>query len=174
MESELLIIGKIIGTHGIKGRLRVFPYAESQAAFLSQEFLFTKDKKGAIKKMGLTNVEPHRNLLLLKLDGISSIDEAEKLIGVHLLIERSKLSILGEDEYYWFEIIGLKVITESGAFLGEVERIIQTGGNDVYVIRKNGKEYLIPAIADVVTKIDIVNKIMTIHLLEGLFEDGEV
>jgi len=174
MEDGLLVIGKIVSTHGIKGKLRVNSYAESPAIFTSQKFFYVKDEKGNFKRYEITNVEPHKNVILVELDGISSIDEAEKLIGTSIFIEKSKLLPLSEDEYYWFEIIGLKVFTDEGAFLGKVERILQTGSNDVYVIRNKKKECLIPAIADVVTNIDVIKKTMIIHPLEGLFEDGEI
>ena len=174
MEDGLLVIGKIVNTHGIQGKLRVNSYAESPEIFTSQKFFYLKDEKEGFKKYEITNVEPHKNIILLKFDGISSINEAEKLVGTSIFIEKSKLLPLSEDEYYWFEIIGLKVFTDEGTFLGKVEGILQTGSNDVYVIRNKKKEYLIPAIAEVVTNIDVIKKIMIIHPLEGLFEDGEI
>lgn len=174
MEDKLLVVGKIVGTHGIQGRLRVTPYAESHATLSSQDLLYLKDRKGDIKGYEFVYVGTHKNVLLLELDGISSIGEAEKLIGASILIEKSKLPPTQEDEYYWFEIIGLKVFTDNGAFLGKVERVLQTGSNDVYVIREGNKEYLIPAIADVVTEIDLANGIMIVQPMEGLFGDGEI
>ena len=174
MEDGLLVIGKIVNTHGIQGKLRVNSYAESPAVFTSQKFFYVKDEKGVLKKYEVTNAELHKNVILVEFKGVSSFDEAEELVGASILIEKSKLLPLAEDEYYWFEIIGLKVFTDEGTFLGKVERILQTGSNDVYVIRNKDKEYLIPAIAEVVTKIDVIKKTMIIHPLEGLFEDGEI
>jgi 16S rRNA processing protein RimM len=174
MEGGLLVIGKIVNTHGIQGKLRVNSYAESPAIFTSQKFFYVKDEKGDFEKYEVTNAELHKNVILVELDGVSSIDEAKKLVGTSVFIEKSKLDPLSEDEYYWFEVIGLEVFTDEGTFLGKVESILQTGSNDVYVIRNNKKEYLIPAIAEVVTNIDVVKKTMIIHPLEGLFEDGEI
>lgn len=174
MEDGLLVIGKIVNTHGIQGKLRVNSYAESPAVFTSQKFFYIKDEKGDFKKYEVTNAELHKNVILIELNGVSSIDEAEKLVGTSIFIEKSKLDPLSEDEYYWFEIIGLKVFTEEGTFLGKVESILQTGSNDVYVIHNKKKEYLVPAIAEVVIKIDVIKKIMIVHPLEGLFEDGEI
>ncbi|MFH1625695.1 MAG: ribosome maturation factor RimM [Pseudomonadota bacterium] len=174
MTDELLVIGKIVTTHGIQGRLRVTSYAESPGTFSSRDFLSIKDRKGHIERYQLTHVEPHKNFLLVELSGISSIDEAEKLVGASILIEKSTLTSLPEDEYYWFEIIGMKVFTDSGTFLGEVERILETGSNDVYVIRNKEKEYLIPAIAEVVVTIDVSGKTMIVHPTEGLFEDDSI
>jgi len=174
MENELLVIGKISGIHGIGGKVRVTSYAESPATFLSQDYLYLRDERGAIKKYGLVQVKPHNNVLLLTFDGITSIDEAVKLIGSSLLVEKSTLDLLPEDEYYWVDVIGLKVFTDNGDFLGIVEKILQTGSNDVYVVRKEDREYLVPAIASVVLKIDVNEKLMVVHPMEGLFEDVAV
>jgi len=174
MEEELLVIGKIVKAHGNQGKLRVYSYAESHATFSSQNFLYLKDRKGSIKRYKPTHVAPHKNVIILKLDGVSSIDEAERLVGGEILIEKSGLAALPENEYYWFEILGLKAFTDNGTFLGKVERILVTGSNDVYVIRNGEKEHMIPATDDVVTKIDLENKIIEVHPLEGLFEDGEI
>ncbi|MFH2011215.1 MAG: ribosome maturation factor RimM [Pseudomonadota bacterium] len=174
MKNGLLVIGKIVNTHGIQGKLKISSYAESPEVFISHEFFYIKDKNGDFKEYKITNVEPHKNSVLLKFNGISSISDAEKLVGSSIFIEKNKLDTLPEGEYYWFEIIGIEVFTDEGTFLGKVERILQTGSNDVYIVRNEEKEYLIPAIADVVTNIDVIKKVMIIHPLEGLFEDDEV
>ncbi len=174
MEDDLLVIGKIIGTHGTEGKMRVHSDAESHATFSAQDFLYLKGRKGDIRRYELTHIRPHKNVLLLELDGVSSISEAKELVGASILVEKSKLPPPAEDEYYWFDIIGLEVFTDNGTFLGTVKRILQTGSNDVYVIGKEEKEYLIPAIADVVTNIDVGKKTMIVCPLEGLFGDGEI
>ncbi|MDY7032904.1 MAG: ribosome maturation factor RimM [Thermodesulfobacteriota bacterium] len=168
MEDKLLLIGKIVSTHGIQGKLRVYSYAESCRTFSTLDFLYVKDRKGDIKKYKLVHIEPHKNVLLLELEGISFVDDAEKLVGSSVLMEKSSLDSLPEDEYYWFEIIGLEVFTDDGTFLGKVEKIIQTGSNDVYVIRDMDREFLIPAIEDIVVRIDVLKKTMIVHPIEGL------
>jgi 16S rRNA processing protein RimM len=174
MEEDLLTIGKIVSTHGLRGKLRVISYDESNEIFSTQRIFYVKDIKGSLKEYTLINIEPHKKVLLLEFDGISSINEAKELIGAYILINKSRLSPLPEDEYYWFEIIGIKVFTDGGTLLGEVDRIIQTGSNDVYVVCDKKKEYLIPAINDVITKIDVNNRVMIVHPIEGLFGDDEI
>lgn len=174
MEEDLLTIGKIVSTHGLQGKLRVIPYDESNEIFSTQRIFYVKDIKGKIKEYTLNGIEPHKKVLIIEFDGISSINEAKELIGAYILIDKGKLSQLPEDEYYWFEIIGLKVFTDRGTLLGEVDRIIQTGSNDVYVVCNKKKEYLLPAINDVITKIDVTNRVMIVHLIEGLFGDDEI
>lgn len=174
MEDELLLIGEIVGTHGLQGRLRVRSYAESHATLSAQSCLYLRDKQGNVKRFRLSCVQPYKKGLLIEVHGISSIDEAEELVGASILVKKDKLDSLPEDEYYWFQIIGLKVFTDGGAFLGTVERILETGSNDVYVVRDGEKEYLIPAIVDIVTEIDVSREIMIVHPLEGLFGDGEI
>ena len=174
MENELIVIGKITGVHGIGGKVRVVSYAESPATFVSQDYLYLKDQRGTVKKYGLAQAKPHKNVLLLIFNGITSLDEAVKLVGSSLLIEKRKLGLLHEGEYYWDDIIGLEVFTDNGEFLGIVEEILQTGSNDVYVVRKDDREYLVPAISSVVLKIDVNENMMVVHPIEGLFENVAV
>ena len=168
MENGLLLIGKIVSTHGIHGKLRVYSYAESWMTFSALNSLYIQDEKGDTREYRLIHIEPHKNVLLLELGGISSLDEAERLVGASVLMEKDVLSPLPDGEYYWLDVIGLRVFTDDGVFLGEVKRIIQTGSNDVYVVCDEEREYLIPSIEDVVIKIDIPDKKMIIHPMEGL------
>ena len=94
------------------------------------------------------------------------------MVGLELYLKKSQLAKLEEDTYYWFELIGLRVLTVKDEFIGHVSQILPTGGNDVYVIKRpnnaNKKECLIPAIADVIQRIDLVEKTMIVNLPEGL------
>jgi 16S rRNA processing protein RimM len=102
------------------------------------------------------------------MEGVEDIESAEILIGCQVLIPIDKLRKLPEDEYYWRDIIGIRVVTEDGHVLGIIEAILPTGGNDVYVCSGGEREILLPGIADVIRKIDIDQGIMVVRLLEGL------
>lgn len=108
--------------------------------------------------------------VILKLEGIETRDQAEALRGQYLEVPESALTPLREGQYYQHQIIGLEVLTAGGMALGSICEVIRTGSNDVYVARREGKELLIPAIADVVKEIDVVAGRMTIEVIPGLLE----
>jgi 16S rRNA processing protein RimM len=111
---------------------------------------------------------PHKQHLLVKLATIDSIIDAEKLRARHLTIPRSELRPLPDDEYYAFQIIGLRVSTTRGGYIGEVTDVMTTAGNDVYIVQAGSREVLIPAIDDVVKSVDLDAGVMIIEAIEGL------
>lgn len=119
--------------------------------------------------------------MILKFAGVDSLSESEKLRDYEIMIPREEALPLGENEYYHQDLYGLEVFTVSGELLGELADIIETGANDVYVVKNNNtnnkinnkirKEFLIPAIKDCVKSIDLENKKMIVEPLQGLFSD---
>ena len=101
---------------------------------------------------------------------MADINQVLPLVGRELYVRRSQLPPLADDEFYWFDLIGLRVVTDEGLELGRLENIMETGSNDVYLVRAEGKEYLIPAIEEVVKAIDLDAGVMTISPLEGLLD----
>jgi 16S rRNA processing protein RimM len=165
---ELFVIGKIVKTSGLKGRLKVVSYLESKDTiqFLEEAYIRKgKDEKGPFT---LKNIKARGNNLLVEIEGVEDIASAQSFLGYHILIPLNKLKNLPEGEYYWRDIEGLKVITEEGKVLGTIEAIFPTGGNDVYVVGGGEREILLPGIAEVIRKIDIDQGVMIVRLLEGL------
>jgi 16S rRNA processing protein RimM len=165
---ELFVIGTIVKTSGLKGRLKVVSYLESTDTLLSLEEAYLRqenDERGPFK---LKNIQARGNNFLVELEGIDDIANARSFLGWHFLIPVDKLKKLPEDEYYWRDIEGLKVITEEGNDLGRIETIFRTGSNDVYVVTGGEREILLPNIADVIRKIDIDQGVMVVSLLKGL------
>jgi 16S rRNA processing protein RimM len=115
-------------------------------------------------------VQPGREFFILKLSGIDDRDAAAKLVRSSVWMPAEKMNKLSEGEYYWHEIIGLQVVTEEGQALGRIESVFPTGSNDVYICRGGEKEILLPAIGEVVRKIDTDRGIMVVRLLRGLTE----
>jgi 16S rRNA processing protein RimM len=111
---------------------------------------------------------PHKGVVLVTIDGITSIEGAQPWVGCEVCAEKASLRPPEEGAYYWFDIIGMKVFTSAGRLLGRVEEIFPTGSNDVYVVRDGRKEILIPAIDSVVIHIDSRDKTITVDLPEGL------
>ncbi len=116
----------------------------------------------------LVAVQAGKDFFILQLGGIEHRDAAARLRGSSVWMPSEKMQKLPEGEYYWREIIGLQVLTEEDQILGRIEAVFPTGGNDVYVCREGGREILLPAIGDVVKKIDTDRGVMVVRLLKGL------
>jgi 16S rRNA processing protein RimM len=167
-ESAYLIVGKIVGTHGIRGDLKVLSYAESLDVFApGKQLVFSRGEKSAAS-FTVTSCRQHKKGILLAIDGITSIETAKPWVGCEVCTEKASLPPPEEGVYYWYQIIGLKVRTTDGVPLGHVKAIFPTGSNDVYVVHDGKKEVLIPAIETVVLHIDENAKVMTVDLPEGL------
>jgi len=170
-ENDYLLIGKIVGVHGIKGILKIVSYVESLSFFIPESEILIKTD-GYDERIYVVNwSRPHKqHNVLLCLDGIDNRDQAESLIGYELFVETCELPELEQGTYYWRDLIGLLVFTEDETFLGELASIMPTGSNDVYVIKGSEKEILIPALESVVLKISLENRTMQVRLPEGLLQ----
>ena len=167
--DSLILMGKIAATHGIKGQLRIVPYSGMADNLLHCKSLLVRDTKGEITQLEVTSAIIHGKKLLVSLQGFSGINQVLHFVGSEILLYKEQLSPPEEGEYYWFDLVGMKVVTTDGVDLGTLESIIETGSNDVYVAVANGREYLIPAFADTVS-IDMQAKLMTVTPFEGLFD----
>ena len=168
--DELVLVGKIIGTHGIKGLLKVYSYSGNMQSLQAAGTVFLKDKKGTLCEHVVKSVTTHAGGFIVGLNDFNEINLALPLNGCELYLRLSQLPPPDEDEYYWRDLIGLSVVTDFGMELGTLVDIFETGSNDIYVVRGETKEYLIPAIADVITQVDIAGKKMIITPLDGLLD----
>ena len=167
-DNGSLLIGKIVGTHGIKGTFRVYSYAESLSVFKPDSLILIRNTRGHEKIHVVNWAKPHKQVILLSFKGIIDISQAEPLIGSELFISKADLPKLEDKTYYWFDIIGLSVFTIDDRYIGRIESIIPTGSNDVFVVKDGDKEILIPGIESVVLSIDPNKKIMMVDLPDGL------
>lgn len=169
-KNGLLLIGKIVGTHGVKGGVKVNSYAESPSIFKPNSLILVKNRGGFEKSYTIELATPHKNIVRMSLKEITSLSLAEAVVGSDLFIEKVTLSEPEDGAYYWFDIIGLSVFTTDTVYIGCVESIIRTGSNDVYVVKNPDKdeEILIPALKSVVLEIDMGSATMTVDLPEGL------
>lgn len=163
-----MLIGKIVGIHGLKGTGKLRCYAESLSVFSPGNSILVRDQCGRETSYEINWVKPHTGIPLISFKGITNRDQAKNLIGAELFIPQSKLPELDEDTYYWFDLIGIEVYTKTEEFLGRIESILETGSNDVYVVKKHEKEVLIPALESVILEIDLEHKRMQVDLPEGL------
>ena len=166
--EEYLEIGQIVNTNGLKGLLKVKPFTDDITRFEILETVYI-DIKGKLVEYKIEDVKYVKNMVLLKLEGIDDINEAEKFRNFYLKISRQDAAPLSENSYYIVDLIGCEVVTEEGENLGIVDDVFPTGSNDVYVVKNElGKQILLPAIGEVVKEVDIPNKKITVKLMEGL------
>jgi 16S rRNA processing protein RimM len=169
----LLLVGKVIRPHGLEGLLRIKAYAESEASFLDAGIVILKTASGESHNFSVSSVNPHKNIFLMDVEEIDSVDKAEAYRGADIFIKKEALS-REEDDYFWYELLGLKVYLDTGECVGRISRIIPTGGTDIYVIKKGEKEAYIPAVHEVIKEIDLENGKMTISPMEGMLDLNEV
>lgn len=166
--EEYLEIGQIVNTNGLKGFLKVKPLTDDITRFEDLETVYIQKHKDFVE-FKVQDVKYIKNMVLLKLEGIDNIGEAEKYKNFYIKINRKDAVELEENSYFIVDIIGSEVYTEENELLGKVVDVFQTGSNDVYSIKnQEGKEILLPAISDVIKDVDIKNKKIVVHLMEGL------
>lgn len=171
--EKLMRVGSLVNTQGIRGEVRVI----SQTDFPETRF-----KKGSVLLLTHPNFRepvelvvessrPHKNFYLLTLKDHSSINDVEKYKGGELNVRESDLVPLPEGSVYIYQLVGCRVETEDGTLLGELKEVLKPGANDVYVVKPpKGKDILLPAIPDCIKEVDVENKLVRVHVMEGLID----
>jgi len=172
-EQDLLAIGKVLKTRGLKGELKVASYAESPETYQRAGELYLL-KGGNPLKLTLERVREQGRALLCKFKGFDRIEEAEGLVGATLYLRKQDLRPLPEGEYYWYQLIGLEVWTDGGKRLGTIKGILNAGSQDIYVVNRGKQEWVIPALPEVIRKVDIPGGRMVIHPIEGLLDQDDL
>jgi len=167
---KYLNVGQLVNTHGVKGELKAMSLTDDPQRFLDLEWVYI-DKKGILEKYEINNVKFFKNFVILKFKGIDSMEDAEKLKGYYLKVDRENAVKLPKDSFFIADIIGMQVYDENKELLGELSDVIQTGSNDVYVVKdKAGKDILIPALKSVVKEISIDEGRISVILPKGLLD----
>ncbi len=170
MKKEFLEIGKIVGTHGVKGMLRIQPWSDN-GEFLTQFKKFYLN--GGAEKLDFSKIAPHGNVVIGAAKGVNTIEDAEKLRNQVLYIRRDDAN-LPEGRYFISEILGAQVFdADTNALLGTLNDVSPTGANDVWHIKRDDKEYLVPAIPDVIVDVNINTDTIKIKPLKGIFDDED-
>lgn len=166
--KDHVLIARVVGVHGIKGTNKIRSYAESLSLFESDCSFVVRSSGGRNQTLAIEWVKPHTGTALIKFHGIDNRSQAEDLVGDELFIARQALPDMEDDAHFWFDLIGMAVYTAENEYLGQLESIIETGSNDVYVVQDGKREVLIPALESVVLEVDIKTKRMLVELPEGL------
>ena len=165
-EPVYLTVGFLRRPHGVQGEIMMDLHTDFPERMKKGRKLFVGEE---YQPMTLTNVRPHQAGLLVKFNGLETPEDAGKLRNQWVYIKAKDATPLREGQIYQHELFGFRVVDENDNALGELVEIIETGANDVYVIRnESGKELLLPAIPSVILDLDTASRLMRVHLLEGL------
>ena len=163
---DLLEVGKIVNTHGLRGEVKIVTWTDAPDVFENLAYVYSGEQKLTIQ-----NVKYQKNNIIVKFKEIPSIDDAEKYKNKVLTAERDMLGELPEGTYYIADLIGLDVYDDEGNNIGVLADVFNTGSNDIYEVKREGKKpLLLPVIDDVVLNIDLDAKKITVHIMEGLDE----
>jgi 16S rRNA processing protein RimM len=170
--ESLLLIGKVLRPHGLEGLLKASSYAESPETFINLKVVHLKGVSGEFVEYRVISIKPHKKFFLLNLDGLRALKDAEQYRGAEIYVGKDCLG-RGEGDYFWYELIGLKVYSLNGRLIGEIKQILSTGSNDIFIVGDGKGEVLLPATHEVVKQIDIKNQRVIISEMEGLLDLNE-
>lgn len=180
--DNMLRVGVISSTHGIKGEVKVFPTTDDPRRFDKLKKVYMDYSKKGIKgklnseciELEVAGVRYFKQFVIVKFKGIDDINDVEEYKGMDLYVTREDAVPLEENENYICDLIGLKVVSDKGEVIGEVSDILQTGANDVYLVKSNeafgNKELLFPAIKQCILDVDLEKKEVLVHIMEGLLD----
>lgn len=171
MSEKTYTVGKLVNTQGIKGEVRVVSHTDFPELRFAKGSRLLLFHPSMIEPVSLTvsSSRSQKEMYILSFNGYTSINDVEKFKGGLLKVSEEALGELEEDEFYLHEIIGCQVVTEDGEALGEIIEVLKPGANDVWVVKRpKQKDLLLPYIDDVIKKVDIQERKVTVHLMEGL------
>lgn len=166
--EEILQVGVVTTTHGVRGEVKVFPTTDDASRFkkLKEVLLDTGRERISLE---IEEVKFFKQMAILKFRGVDTLDDAAKYRQASLYVTRENAVKLKKDEYFIADLIGADVYDESDSLIGSLEDVMTTGANDVYVIRMtDGRELLLPAIRQCVLDVDVEQGRIKVHVLEGL------
>ena len=169
--EKYLRVGVITSPHGVRGEVKVYPTTDDVMRFKKLDKVILDLGRGETRELKIRQVKFFKNMVILKFKGYDNINDVETWRQKDLLINREQAVTLQPDEYFITDLIGLLVKDDTGAEVGTVKDVLETGANDVYVVAlPNGKELLLPAIKDCILNVDIEAGEMTVHILDGLMD----
>jgi len=168
-DQELIAVGRVVTTHGLRGELRLQLFNPDSTSIQPGAQVILR-RNGDETCHQVLSVRPHKRVQLVILEGCNSIEQAETLVGADVYVCKDDLPPAGPDEIYHFELVGMKVVTTTGELLGTVAEVLAVGSNDICVVRHGAREYLIPMIADVIKQLDRPHHCLVVEPLPGLLE----
>jgi 16S rRNA processing protein RimM len=169
-DSDWVTVGNIVGVFGLHGEIKVEPWSSFPERFTNTEILYAGPKHSPYRVLGS---HPHKQHILLQLEGITSINAAERLLGQALSIPAEQIHDLPDDSFYLHDLVGLEVVHANGRKLGIVKDVLVTGGIDLFVITsvRSGQDMLLPAVKEFIKSIDIPSGVLVVDPIPGLLDD---
>lgn len=164
---DLFKLGQITSPVGIKGEVRVYPYTNAPSDFGLVKELYVEGER---EHRTVEKFRVDKNMVVLKLSGINDRNAAETFRNKYLILPKEEMYDMPEDTYYVDELIGMEVFDDNGTLVGTVESVNQNSSQDIYVIKRGDKSFMLPAVKEFVLNVDTENRKMTVHLLEGLVD----
>lgn len=167
--EELLVeTGQIVGFHGLRGDLKVRPLSGDPDVLLSAAEVFLRLPDGHVRKVELLRQTRHKGVVLLRFAGFESLTEVEGFKGGKILVERDLLPVLADDEFYWHQVEGARVVDRQQGELGQLKSMFSTAAHDTWVVRGAAGEVMIPVVDGFIVRIDPDRKLIEVDLPEGL------
>jgi len=170
VDSSSVVIGKVSKAQGLSGEVKIIPFAGQANELFSYRSLLVETRKGISQEYFVEHWRSQGNFAIAKFHEITDRDGAESLVGAELSVLRSQMPPLAPDEFYWHEVVGMRVVTDQGQELGVVTSLIATGAKDVMVITGRGHEYLIPFVKELIVSQDNQAKTLVIAPMDGLLD----
>lgn len=160
-------LGKIVNTHGIKGEVKIYPYSDNLEKFKTYSYLIVGDKR-----IDVQTVRVHKNMVLVKFEGYDDANAVQPLLNQMVFLERDQIETEEDEGHYIVDLIGCKIVDQTGNEIGLLKDVIQNRSQDLYEIvrRDNGKVFYLPVVDEFVLAIDVVNKVINVHIIEGIME----
>lgn len=161
-ETNRVVLGRVSGLFGVRGWVKIHSYTDPREAILDYpNWLIELD--GCWQAVGVAEGRPHGKTLIVRFDGVDDRDAASSYVNAEVAVDRSALPETGEGEYYWSDLIGLRVERQDGDEIGRVASLLETGANDVLVVRGGEKEILIPFLTGkVIEEVDLVDGVIRV------------
>ncbi|MFA7572379.1 MAG: ribosome maturation factor RimM [Lutispora sp.] len=164
---EYISVGQIVNTHGLRGEVKVYPLTDNIERFEQLNLVYVEEDTNLIS-LDISDIKYLKNMVIIKFKDIDDVQAAEKLRNKYIKVHRKDTVKLPEDTFLICDLIGFQVLTEDGETLGKVVEVIETGSNDVFVVKSEAKEILIPGLKSIFKKVDMENEKMIVELPEGL------
>lgn len=172
-KEEFFCFGVVIGTHGLRGDLKIRPLTGDSSALEGAQTILFRRPDGTVAEYPPVRVAIHKGNLLVRLQGFENVEATAPLVGSEVLMRFDDLTDLPEDEFYWFELQGMTVVDAKLGELGVLEDLFTTAAHDIYVVRGRFGEVLIPAVGEIVTEIDRDGNRILVDLPKGLVAEPE-
>ncbi len=169
----LVLYGKITKRHGLSGEVKMLAFGANPATLAKAQKIYLKipERDGPVR-FDIARIKIHKNMGILKFHGVDTPEAADTLINLQVLVSKDDLAPLGENEYYWMDLIGLSALSSDGKKIGKISNLIDSTGQDILVIKTapRGQEFLVPFVEKFVTSVDLEQGTITVEPIEGLFD----